>query len=182
MARSLHLMGVYLRDARDFSRGEGALNEARALLIEVGDRSAAAASTLCLGDLALDRNETDEAACRYREALETEIEFGDERLQAYCIAGLACVAAVHGDRYAAGRLWAVAETVDSRLGTRFRPEERRRYDSILTPLDDDQGFRAGRVAGRDVTLAHAILELVGRAPSARKEARRTDAASHPRSS
>ena len=168
MARSLHLMGVYLRDARDFARGEAALKQARALLTEVGDRSAAAASTLCLGDLALDTNETDEAACRYRQALETEIEFGDERLQAYCIAGLACVAAVQGDRYSAGRLWAVAETVDGRLGMCFRPQERRRYDRLLTPLGDDQGFRAGQEAGRDVGLAHAIREIIDRSPAQAK--------------
>jgi predicted ATPase/DNA-binding SARP family transcriptional activator len=171
MARSLHLTGAYLRDASDFSRGEAALNKARALLTEVGDRSAAAASTLCLGDLALDTGQSDQAASRYREALETVIDFGDERTQAYCIAGLACVAAVHGDRHAAGRLWAVAETVDGRLGMCFRPQERRRYDRILTPLADDQGFRAGHEAGRDVTLAHAIQEILDRAPADVKDAR-----------
>jgi tetratricopeptide (TPR) repeat protein len=149
IARSLHLTGAYLRDARDFARGEAALQQAQAMLSEVGDRSAAAASMLCLGDLALDTGKSDQAARRYREALETVIEFGDERSQAYCIAGLACVAALHGDRYAAGRLWTVAETVDGRLGTCFRPEERRRYDGILMHLADDRGSaRAKKPAPR----------------------------------
>jgi predicted ATPase/DNA-binding SARP family transcriptional activator len=169
-ARSLHLMGAYLRDARDFARGEAALEEARAVFTEVGDRCAAAVSVQGLGDLALDTSEYDQAGCRYREALETEREFG-ERDQVYCIAGLACVAALQADRYAAGRLWAVAEAVEGRLGTCFRPEERRRYDRILTPLEEDEGFRAGQEAGRDLTLAHAIREIVDRAPAAVKSAK-----------
>jgi predicted ATPase/DNA-binding SARP family transcriptional activator len=182
IARSLHLTGAYLRDAGDFARGEAALQEARVMFTEVGDRSAAAASILCLGDLALDTGESDQAACRYREALDTVIEFGDERSQAYCIAGLACVAAMHGDPYAAGRLWAVAEAVDGRLGTCFRPEERRRYDGILMPLADDQGFRAGQAADGDMTLAHAVREIVDRAPAAvqnvRNDRRRATPSAH----
>jgi predicted ATPase/DNA-binding SARP family transcriptional activator len=179
IGRSLHLTGAYLRDARDFARGEAALQEARAMLSEVGDRSAAAASILCLGDLALDTRQSDNAASRYREALETVIEFGDERTRAYCIAGLACVAAVHGDRYAAGRLWAVAETVDGRLGMCFRPQERRRYDRILTPLADDQRFRAGQEAGRGLSLDHAIREIVDQSAPPLRTRGATDVAPHP---
>jgi tetratricopeptide (TPR) repeat protein len=182
MGRSLHLTGVYLRDASDFARGEAALQQARTMLSEIGDRSAAAASILCLGDLALDRGQSDQAANRYREALETVIEFGDERTRAYCIAGLACVAAMHGDRYAAGRLWAVAETVDGRLGMCFRPHERRRYDHILMPLADDHGFRAGQEAGSDVTLAQAIREVIDPGPAQRRRKAPAAAAATPQPS
>jgi hypothetical protein len=160
------MIGGYLSDAGEFERAEAAFEQALALFTEIGDRSAAAASIHGLGDLALDTGHSDQAACRYRDALETEIEFGAERSQAYCIAGLACVAAMQGDSYAAGRLWAVAETVDGRLGTCFLPEERKRYERILVPLHDDEGFRAGQEAGRDVTLAQAIREIVDRPLSA----------------
>jgi predicted ATPase/DNA-binding SARP family transcriptional activator len=165
VARSLHLLGGYLRDAGKFKRGEAAFEEALKMFTELGDRSAAAAAIHGLGDLALDTGDSEQAAWRYREALETEIEFGGERSQAYCIAGLACVAALQGDSYAAGRLWAIAEEVDARLGTCFLPEERRRYDGVLMPLDTDQRFRAGQVSGRDVTLAEAIREILDRPPA-----------------
>jgi predicted ATPase len=162
VARSLHIIGGYLCDAGEFERGEAAFEAALALFTEIGDRSAAAAPLHGLGDLALDTGESDKAARRYRDALETVVEFGAERSQAYCIAGLACVAAMQGDSHDAGRLWAVAEAVDHRLGTCFLPQERKRYERILVPLHDDERFRAGEEAGRDVTLGQATHEIVDR--------------------
>ena len=53
----------------------------------------------------------------------------------------------HCSSYAAGRLWAVAEAVDGRLGTCFLPQERERYKRILVSLHDDARFRAGEEAG-----------------------------------
>jgi len=68
------------------------------------------------------------------------------------------VAALRGDAHDAGRLWAVAEAAETRLGMRML-SERHLYERILTPLQDDQAFQAGYQAGRDIELEEAVREL-----------------------
>jgi hypothetical protein len=56
----------------------------------VGSASAAIHS---LGDLSLDKGDLESAERYYSQALALGPEEGDVRLRAYCLAGLACVAA-----------------------------------------------------------------------------------------
>ena len=73
--------------------GRATLQEALALDASLGDRHTAMEPLHSLGDLELDAADWVRARECYREALAGAGERGDPLLQAYCLAGLACVAA-----------------------------------------------------------------------------------------
>jgi predicted ATPase/DNA-binding SARP family transcriptional activator len=159
-ARSLHVIGDSLRDAGDLEAGRTMLEQALALETELGDDYSAVRSAHSLGDLALDEGRRGHAESLYRRCLRTVAEDDDERAQAYCIAGLACVRALHGDPHAAGRLWGIVQSVEDRLGFRILAVERNRYERVLTPLNTDARFVAGLQVGNDADLHRTVQEIL----------------------
>jgi hypothetical protein len=81
---------------------------------------------------------------------------------AYCLAGLACVAARQRDATTAGRLWALAERTEHEIGFLILGAERRRYEEILTAdVRDDERYRAGAAAAADLDPLIVAAEIVG---------------------
>lgn len=162
MGRALHCAGENLRDLGDLAGAAATLEEATAIDLELGDRDGAMTSLHSLGDIALDARDRRRAESHYRDALAICDELADERSQAYCLAGLACVAALDREREQAGRLWAVAEGIEDRLGTRMLAYERARYERTLAAIADDARFRAGYEAGRTLPLGATVGVLLAR--------------------
>lgn len=158
-ALSLAHVGVDLLEIGNVERGTAMLEEARAIYSDLDDRVALAAFLHTLGDLALDRRDPQVAANHYREALEIALELDDERTEMYCVAGLACVAALQEGARSAGRLWRATEAAENRLEMRILAAERVRYERVLTSLQHDESFRAGYEAARDIDLTQAVREL-----------------------
>ena len=159
LARVLNIIaGCYL-DAGDLERSKPAIEEAVAIHKELGDQASVAGDLGTLADVALAQGDHQQAERHAREALEMVTGVGDERNELYSVSQLACAAALRGDAYAAGRLWAVAEATEKRLGMRMLTVERARYERIVAPLENDQAFQAGYHDGRDVDLARAVGEL-----------------------
>ena len=127
------IAGCYI-DAGDLERGKPAIEEAVAIHKELGDRGFAASDLGTLADVALAQGDHQQAERHAREALEMVTGVGDERNDLYSVAQLACAAALRGDAHAAGRLWAVAEATENRLGMRMLTVERARYERIVAPL------------------------------------------------
>ena len=102
-----------------------------------------------------------EAARYYRESLALGIDEENMRHCAYCLAGLACVAARRQDAAEAGRLWTLAERLEHELGFRILAAERRRYERIITPaIRNTDAFRDGVASAVDLdprTTAADIL-------------------------
>ena len=159
IARALAHVGVDLLEIGNGERGTAMLEEARAIYSELDDRSGVAGFLHTLGDLALDRRDPQGAATHYREALEIALELDDERTEMYCVAGLACVAALQENAHAAGLHWGVVQAAENRLEMRILGAERVRYEQLLTPLQHDESFEAGYEAARNVDLAQAVREL-----------------------
>jgi tetratricopeptide (TPR) repeat protein len=160
-AASLHLLGEALRDVGERDQARAMLENAASIAMrELGNADAAMTSLHSLGDLELDAGDTKEAAARFRDALRISSDLGDERSQAYCIAGLACVAALGADPVLAGRLWAVTESIEERLQLRLLAHERSRYERILATVSDSDGYRAGNDAGRGLTLDQVVREAL----------------------
>jgi tetratricopeptide (TPR) repeat protein len=159
IARTLTHVGVDLLEIGNRERGTAMLEEARAIYSELDDRSGVAGFLHTLGDLALDRRDPQGAANHYREALEISLELDDERTEMYCVAGLACVAALQEGARSAGRLWRAAEAAENRLEMRILAAERVRYERVLCSLQHDESFRAGYEAARDIDLTQAVREL-----------------------
>ena len=97
----------------------------------------------------------------YQQAIALAPDEDDVRLQAYCLAGLACVAARSDDATMAGRLWTLAERIEQQIGFRMLAAERRRYEHTLTPaVRDSDEYRAGLATAADLDPLSAIAELL----------------------
>jgi predicted ATPase len=159
IARSLHYMGESLRDMGSFERAAELYT--RSIEVRRGNGLGSGASaTHSLGDLWLDAGDPVRADGYYKEALKLAIDEGDVRLQAYCLAGLACVAARNEDGRAAGRLWTLAGRWEHEVGFRMLGAERVRYERNLPEaFRDGDEYRAGAAEAMDLDLRTATAEI-----------------------
>jgi predicted ATPase/DNA-binding SARP family transcriptional activator len=162
IARTLHSIAEALRDLGDFERSVELF--ARSIEIRRANGLGSGAATVhSLGDLHLDADDMPTAERYYREALALGLQEGDVRLGAYCLAGLACVAARNEDATAAGRLWTLAERLEHEIGFRMVAAERVRYERNLTPaLTNTDEYRAGVADAANVDPLTAAAEIVNR--------------------
>ena len=160
IARTLHYIAEALRDLGDFERSAELF--ARAIEIRRANGLGSGATTVhSLGDLYLDAGDMPTAERYYREALALGLQEGDVRLGAYCLAGLACVAARNEDATAAGRLWTLAERLEHEIGFRIVAAERVRYERNLTPpLTHTDEYRAGIADAANIDPLTAAAEIV----------------------
>ena len=160
IARTLHSIAEALRDLGDFERAADLF--ARSLEIRRANGLGGDAATVhSLGDLHLDAGDMPTAERYYREALALGLQEGDVRLGAYCLAGLACVAARNEDATAAGRLWTLAERLEHEIGFRMVAAERVRYERNLTPpLTNTDEYRAGIADAASIDPLTAAAEII----------------------
>jgi predicted ATPase/DNA-binding SARP family transcriptional activator len=162
IASALHRIAEALRDLGNFERSAELF--VRSIEVRRANGFGSGASTVhSLGDLYLDAGEMSTAERYYREALTLGIKEQDARLEAYCLAGLACVAAHNEDATAAGRLWTLAERLEHDVGFRMVATERVRYERHLTPpLIDSDEYRAGIAEAANEDLPTAAPKTVNR--------------------
>ena len=162
IARCLHYIAEALRDLGDFERSAELF--ARSIEIRRANGLGGGAATVhSLGDLYLDAGDMPTAERYYREALALGLQEGDVRLGAYCLAGLACVAARNEDATTAGRLWTLAERLEHEIGFRMVAAERVRYERNLTPpLTSTDEYRAGIADAANIDPLTAAAEIVNR--------------------
>ena len=160
IARTLHYIAEALRDLGDFERSAELF--ARSIEIRRANGLGSSAATVhSLGDLYLDTGDMPTAERYYGEALALGLQQGDVRLGAYCLAGLACVAARDEDATAAGRLWTLAERLEHEIGFRMIAAERVRYERNLTPpLTNTDEYRAGIADAANIDPLTAAAEIV----------------------
>jgi len=170
IARTLHYIADALRDLGDFKRSAELF--ARSIEVRRANGLGSGASTRhSLGDLYLDAGDMPTAERYYREALALGLQEGDVRLGAYCLAGLACVAARNEDSTAAGRLWTLAERLEHEIGFRMVAAERVRYERNLTPpLTNTDEYRAGIADAANTDPLTAARGVVDRAEARVHEA------------
>ena len=160
IARCLHYIAQALRDLGDFERSAELYTRSIEIRRANGLGSGAAA-VHSLGDLYLDAGDMPTAERYYREALALGLQEGDVRQGAYCLAGLACVAARNEDAATAGRLWTLAERLEHDIGFRIVAAERVRYERNLTPpLTNTDEYRAGIADAANIDPLTAAAEIV----------------------
>jgi predicted ATPase len=159
IARALNFLGGCFLLAGELNRSRTTLEEALAIHTELDNHADIAADLDSLGVAALAEGDPERAAGHYQAILDVSRGYRSERDDVYSVAGMACVEALRGDLHSAGRLWAVVEGAENRLGIHMVAAERGLLERIVTPLEDDQAFRAGYATGREVELAEAVREL-----------------------
>jgi predicted ATPase/DNA-binding SARP family transcriptional activator len=160
IARSVFYLAEGLRDIGEFERSAELYERAIELRREHGLGSIGAVLH-SLGDLYLDKRDLPSARSYYHEALAVAREEDDVRLEAYCLAGLACVAAHGDDPTAAGRLWTLAERIEQQIGFTMLRAERVRYEQTLTPaVRSSAEFGAGVANAAELDPFTAIADLL----------------------
>jgi predicted ATPase len=149
---TLHLLGYIERELGHHSEARRLMEESITLATDTHLR---VMTIHGLGDLSLEANNFDEAEKAYRDALTSAQELKSSRDIAYCLAGLACVAAGLGDPARAGRLWGAAESVEESAGVRMMAFERGRYERRLDELDGPTLASAVQ-AGRSMSVGEAV--------------------------
>jgi predicted ATPase/DNA-binding SARP family transcriptional activator len=156
VAGATHGLGQVSRALGETEAARSLLESAADAYRERGDRPPLAATLHSMGDLELEDGRLAAAAARYRESLSLAHEVGMGRRQiAYCLAGLACVAAAGGHAARAGRLWGAVERREDDMGVKLHDAERARYELCIAAVGGAE-FDEAASAGRGLTLEQAV--------------------------
>jgi tetratricopeptide (TPR) repeat protein len=156
----LHWLAETYRDRGDLDDGERLLEETARRARALGFDHQVTSTLHSLGDLSLDRSDPDTALHRLAEAMDYAVATGNRRVQIYCVAGIACAFMQRGDELQAARLWGIAEDQERRLGFRMLPNERRRYERLMSGAYERLGpaYEVEHRAGAGLTLEQAVAE------------------------
>jgi tetratricopeptide (TPR) repeat protein len=141
--------------------------ESLSLFRRLDDARGTAMTLMNVGLARLAGGEIDEAETRLREALVVSHGISHNLFMQYLIIGLAGVAVARGRPGRATRLWAAADALGERYGTKFTPAGRTmiKYDesvaavrSQLGPLAWDRERAAGDAMSVDEAVAFAMAE------------------------
>jgi tetratricopeptide (TPR) repeat protein len=128
-------------------------------LAQVGRHKREVVMTLhSLGDTCMVGRDLPAAVGFYLQALRSSREGGYAADTAYCLAGLAAVAALEHLPETAGRLWGAVEAYELKLGERLiYPQTLARYRRAFETIDGAV-FASAVTAGHEVTLERAATE------------------------
>lgn len=160
MALASLCLGNDLTETKDFKAAEQMLLQAAETYEAFGDATGVAVSLQSLGDARLDQCDDDDAELKYLEALSLAARNGVTQLIPYCLAGLACVAALRGNPVESGRLWRLKELAQSRTESRIEPLAQTRWNRIIGPLQASPDFVSGHQRGNSPSVEDAIETLI----------------------
>ncbi|MFN8474994.1 MAG: tetratricopeptide repeat protein [Anaerolineae bacterium] len=144
----------------DFEHATRLLEESLGLFRVVGMEVPNIACDLqSLGDCALGLGDPTLAKTHFVEALKLFYRYGDMAGAAWCLAGLAGVAALERHPKRAARLWAAAESVQQAIGARSAPAARAIRERLTAAVQERLGeteFAAASDEGRGMTLEEAV--------------------------
>jgi predicted ATPase len=156
VAAAKHGLGQVFRDLGDTEKARIHLEEAAGMYRALSDSVTLASTLHSIGDLELDTGELREAAEHYGESLALARALGmSQRMVAYCLAGLAAVAAGNRDAVRAGRLWGAVERRENEMGVTLHAAERARYESLVQAVAGSSAFAESTSAGHSLTLEQA---------------------------
>jgi hypothetical protein len=113
-----------------------------------------------LAELALDRADYDKAAALCKESLWLNLDAGDKRAVAACLAGFAAIATARAQAVPAVRLYAAVEFLMEMISPTLLPADQHAYDRNVAALRgqlDEATFNATWAEGRRMTMGQAIV-------------------------
>jgi predicted ATPase/DNA-binding SARP family transcriptional activator len=160
IGHALHVLAARAQQAGDLAQSRRLLEQSLAIARRLEIPWHLAGRLHSLGDFALDADDLDEAAGLYRESLEIDVKLRDDLAIAYCLAGLAAVAAKQRRREFAARLWGSVHSFEQTVGMRVMDPERSRYEPLLHELesasDTSAAFERGKVSTLDEAVQYAL--------------------------
>jgi predicted ATPase len=146
VAFTLYGIGNTLMRLGDFDRARETLRQAIATAESYGGDVAFMLHSLA--ELELEQRNLDDAEALYLRAHDSARDIKDLFVVVYCLAGLACIAALREDTEDAGERWGGVERTEHEIGERIPRRDRHTYEHILGPLQGGAEFRRGYEAGR----------------------------------
>jgi predicted ATPase/class 3 adenylate cyclase len=156
---ALRHVGQSAQELGDHDRAVSLFERAQSLAEERGDTREWAATTHSLADLFLDQLELERAQDLYAETLERAQSLGLPRISAFCVAGLAAVAAARGQDKEAAFLWGTVERFEEVTRTPLLAADRVRYERVLRRALERQHSQFER--GTHVELSDAVEYVLG---------------------
>lgn len=159
LADALGVLGMSAVSQEDYGAALPLLEESRTVMRNVGYRRGLAKTSSCLGDIALKRGVHAKARVLYEEGLEILRELDDRWWMAWCLEGLAGVAAALGQPRRAARVFGATEAFREEIkGPRpaaHRADYERRVADARSQLDEAT-FAAAWEEGRTMTPDEAL--------------------------
>ena len=112
-----------------------------------------------LGETALAQGDAALATTHFVEALVLSRDLGDRAGMAWCLAGLAGVAAAGGQPERAAWLWGAAEALRQTIGVRAAPASRTTRERLIARAREQLGeaaFNAAWAEGQKMTMEQAV--------------------------
>jgi non-specific serine/threonine protein kinase len=164
LGRLEHLLG-------DSQSAAEMLEQSLALARAEGDLFAAGGMLHDLGDVALDQRALRRSRTRYVEAASIAARIGHDQLLAYCLAGIAAVAALGQDVEHAGRLWAVLGAFEESTGRSVATDDRARYEKLVATgaAQAQAAFERGMAAAQDMRSEDALRYVIAHETSSERE-------------
>ena len=154
VAVTLHRLADAARDRGDFTHARPLYAESVAAWRRLGIAWGLGNVLHSFADCALDQRSLDEATALYQEALRIAVDGPSELRVAYCLAGLAAVAAAKGRKELASRLWGGVELIERVHDVQLQRRERARYARLVQPMLRSE--QEARESDQSPTLAAVV--------------------------
>lgn len=162
--QALHDLGELESVLRNYARADDLLAQSFELATQAGDDRVLPPLLHGRGDVAFSQGNVEAAHRYYADALNLELESTWRRrsVRAYCLAGLAAVAATASQPGRAGRLWGAVEALQQHLDGKLAPQSRQMYELHISacrghfPQEMDIAVSEGRKMSDDEVSALAL--------------------------
>jgi tetratricopeptide (TPR) repeat protein len=161
---AMHVLAVAAQMAGDFLEARELMSQRIALAREQGNLATISSEAGNLSMVERQLGNLDEAEALAREALEIDLQRGDELSIPWKVNGLAAVAADRGDFNRAAALIGIADTTMEAASGAWPPDELVHYERTVATLTEAMGpaeFEQARLAGRSMTTPEAVDFALG---------------------
>jgi predicted ATPase/DNA-binding SARP family transcriptional activator len=162
-ALAINNLGDLALTTGDYRGARPLFEESHALLETRGDTANLARSHFNRGAVELMLGNDEAADVHFREGLALARETDDKEDLAWCIEGLASLAARRGDGERASTLLGIAGALLARMGAEFKPFERRLHEATeerAVALCGESGFAAARERGASMAPAAGLARAL----------------------
>lgn len=159
IADSLGVMGMMALSRGDHEEARSLVEEAREVMESLGDRPGIIKALSVLGDIFLNQGNPGAARNLYERALAILKDLEDEWWIAWCLEGVAGVAAIQQQSTRAARLFGAAQAFRDEIGAPRPPAYRSYYErnvAVTRNLLDEAAFAAAWEEGQAMTSGQAI--------------------------
>jgi hypothetical protein len=159
----LNSKGEVTRLEGDYGAAEQLYQQALAVFRQLGSPWGANIVLQNLAYIAQHHGDYDRAKSLFAEGLRTSLELRDGPATANCLAGLAGIVGILGQRQQAARLFGAAEALRDILGAQIQPGDRPDYESSLATARaqlDPITFEAAWAEGRAMALEQAVASAL----------------------